>query len=61
MSETERTPGGRQSVVSLARQSLAGAGYAEFDGKRKRQEALKADAADLETLRAIERKLEGDE
>jgi len=61
MSETERPPGVRQIVVSLGRRSLVGARYAEFDGKRKRQEALKADAADRETLRAIERKLEGDE
>lgn len=61
MSERQQTPGGRQIVVSIARQSLAGAGYPESDGKRKRQEALRADAADLETLRAIERKLEGDE
>ncbi|MCH1882876.1 hypothetical protein [Agrococcus sp. ARC_14] len=61
MSETERTPGGRKIVVSLARQSLAGARYPESDGKRKRQEALKVDAADFESLRAIERKLEGHE
>lgn len=61
MSETERTPGGEQIVVALARQSIAGARYAESDGERKRQEALKTDAADLETRRAVEREPEDDE
>ncbi len=61
MSERQQTPGGRQIVVSLARQFIAGARYTESDGERKRQEALKADAADLETRRAVEREPEGDE
>ena len=59
MSETRQTLGGRQLVVSRGRRSLAGVRYAESYGKL--QEALKTDASDGETLRAVEREPEGDE
>lgn len=49
------------SVQAKVAKSLAEERYAEFDGKRTHREALEADTADLEALRAIERKLEGNE
>lgn len=47
------------TIKAKVAQALAGDRYAEFDAARKEQAAIEADATDLETLRAIERKLEG--
>jgi hypothetical protein len=47
------------TITAKVAQALAGDRYAEFDAARKQQAAIESDAADLETLRAIERKLEG--
>lgn len=49
------------SVQAKVAKALAEERYAEFNHKRTRREALEADAVDLEALRAIERKLEGNE
>lgn len=49
------------TVQAKVAKSLAEERYAEFDSARRQRAALEADATDLDTLRAIERKLEGTE
>lgn len=49
------------TVQAKVAKALAEERYAEFDSARRQRAALEADATDLDTLRAIERKLEDNE